>query len=425
MIINGSEQYNQLIQRMEREQYIYTPLHRDIYLHPEVNQVLCYTVTFVNGDHFTVSVTHSDAPQFLTPTNLSNQLDGQTAAYLTNQPIPEFSDKYVPYIQDTYNLFNNIKDVNKVIPLTCWNTAVSSYNTQLLQIIQQFPNITSIPPYQFIRHALTVLRTIESAGLSVDEERLNEHFGDKTSRLTADGKIYSQYNLYTTTGRPSNRFGGINFAALNKTDGSREVFNSRFDDGSLVQLDFEAYHLRLIGKYVGLNLPTQSLHTYLAEQYFGKTDITQEEYDQAKQMTFSILYGADVEIEIPLLKAIKTLSEQIYQRYPSEGLIAPISKRQIHLPDGDASQHKLFNYFVQALEFESTIGKLDRLVNALKSSRSKLVLYTYDAVLLDCHPDELDSTIELSRQILTNGGYPVRTYIGKTYDSLSHFEINV
>lgn len=425
MIINGSEQYQQLIQRMEREQYIYTPLHRDIYLHPEVNQILCYIVTFLNGDHFTVSVTHKDAPQFPVPTNLSNHVDGQTVAYLTNRSIPEFNDNYVPYIQDTYNLFSNIKDLNKVIPLTCWNTALTSYNMQLLHIVQQSPNIADTPPYQFIRHAFDVLRTIESVGLSVDGERLKEHFGDKVSRLIADGKVYSQYNLFTTTGRPSNRFGGINFAALNKTDGSRDAFISRFDGGSLVQLDFEAYHLRLIGQYMGLELPTEPLHTYLAQQYFEKTDITPEEYDQAKQMTFSILYGADVETDIPLLKAIKTLSEQIYQQYPSQGLIAPISKRHIYLPDGDTSQHKLFNYFVQALEFESTIGKLDQLVTLLKLSRSKLILYTYDAVLLDCHPDELESTIESSRQILTNGGYPVRIYTGKTYNSLSHFEINV
>jgi len=424
MIINGSEQYQQLMQRMEREQYIYTPLHRDVYLHPQINQVLCYTVTFLNGDHFTVSVTHNDAPQFPIP-NLSNQVDGQTVAYLINQPIPEFGDNYVPYIQDTYNLFNNIKDINKVIPITCWNTALSSYNTQLLHIIRQVPNVNTNFPYQFIRHAFDVLRTIESAGLSVDGELLKEHFGDKASRLTSDGKVYSQYNLYTTTGRPSNRFGGINFAALNKTDGSRDAFISRFDGGSLVQLDFEAYHLRLIGNYMGLELPTQPLHTYLAEQYFGKADITPDEYDQAKQLTFSILYGADVETDIPLLKAIKSLSEQIYQAYPTKGLLAPISKRQIHLPDGDASQHKLFNYFVQALEFESTIGKLDQLVNALQSFRSKVVLYTYDAVLLDCHPDELESTIESVRQILTNGGYPVRIYTGKTYNSLLHFEINV
>ena len=38
-----------------------------------------------------------------------------------------------------------------------------------------------------------------------------------------DGMFYSEYNLFTSTGRPSNRFGGINFAALNKKDGSRET----------------------------------------------------------------------------------------------------------------------------------------------------------------------------------------------------------
>ena len=35
---------------------------------------------------------------------------------------------------------------------------------------------------------------------------------------------YTEYNLYTSTGRPSNKFGGVNFAALNKEDGSRNSF---------------------------------------------------------------------------------------------------------------------------------------------------------------------------------------------------------
>ena len=52
--------------------------------------------------------------------------------------------------------------------------------------------------------------------------------------MTKDGLVYSEYNPYTTTGRPSNRFGGTNFAALNKTDGSREKYISRFDGGMLV-----------------------------------------------------------------------------------------------------------------------------------------------------------------------------------------------
>ena len=71
---------------------------------------------------------------------------------------------------------------------------------------------------------LTNLQRIESNGLQ-----------------TTDGMVYSEYNPYTATGRPSNRFGGMNFAALNKKDGSRKKFISRHGrDGMLVEMDYDA-----------------------------------------------------------------------------------------------------------------------------------------------------------------------------------------
>ena len=68
---------------------------------------------------------------------------------------------------------------------------------------------------------------------------------EKNGLQTTDGMVYSEYNPYTATGRPSNRFGGINFAALNKKDGSRKKFISRYGkDGMLIEMDYDAYHLR-------------------------------------------------------------------------------------------------------------------------------------------------------------------------------------
>ena len=40
----------------------------------------------------------------------------------------------------------------------------------------------------------------------------------------------------------SNNFGGVNYFALNKDDGSRDRFISRFEGGKLVQFDYDAYH---------------------------------------------------------------------------------------------------------------------------------------------------------------------------------------
>ena len=88
--------------------------------------------------------------------------------------------------------------------------------------------------------------------LPIHEEYNNEiienlSFVEKSGLRKDDKIVFSEYNLYTSTGRPSNRFGGINFAALNKKDESRKPYTSRFQDGILVEYDYDAYHLRLIG----------------------------------------------------------------------------------------------------------------------------------------------------------------------------------
>ena len=38
---------------------------------------------------------------------------------------------------------------------------------------------------------------------------------------------------------------------MNKEDGTRSAFCSRFDSGALIEMDFDSYHVRLIAKLIG------------------------------------------------------------------------------------------------------------------------------------------------------------------------------
>jgi hypothetical protein len=111
---------------------------------------------------------------------------------------------------------------------------------------------------------------IESAGLQV-----NDTF--RMPELVNNDRVYSQYNYYTMTGRPSNAYRGFNFAAMNKEDGTRTAFCSRFENGALVEMDFDSYHVRLIARLIGYDLPTSSIHDYLGRFYFGVTELTEEQ----------------------------------------------------------------------------------------------------------------------------------------------------
>ena len=52
---------------------------------------------------------------------------------------------------------------------------------------------------------------------------------------TEKGFEYTKYNLFTTTGRPANSNNGINYAALNKDDGTSSKYISRHPGGIIAE----------------------------------------------------------------------------------------------------------------------------------------------------------------------------------------------
>lgn len=427
MIINQIEQYEELKERMNRELHVWTPIFRDVYLHPAINKMLCIGITFINGDTYLVSISHKDAPNFPLPEaneltyTTSKNIEGHDAkllAYLHNKNLPEVKDFYTEFVHNAHNYFDKASDLNRIVPIAVWSKIIKQYHARVILIIQEHHTVTSTASFSQTQAAIETLKEIEKSGLYVELETFNDHFNRVAIRSVQNNLVYSEYNPYTTTGRPSNKYNHINFAALPKNDGTRSVFTSRFPNGWLVQFDFDAYHLRLLGEYTNVPLPTTPLHEYLAKLYFSKDTITEEEYDVSKQNTFNILYGSDVHTNIELLQNIKKVSKQLFKEYQqtNEYILSPLFKRKIFISEQNATENKVFNYFVQSLEFERTVGKLKTILKYLYNKQSKLVLYTYDAVLLDVPEDELEIIKQSVRNILDHDGFPVKMYIGKNYE---------
>lgn len=409
MIVTSYEQYNTLLERMNREQCILTPIFRDIHYHRVENTVLCVGVSFPT-ETYIISVTHPDAPIFRVPDgpHLTYE-DVQTLAYVHTLPLIEWN--YTPYIMDTHAQFWNMDDVNRLIPLTTWSVVLKHYANKQWEIVRSAEQNQT---YITLRTMIQTLRQIENEGLYVNRELLTEHFERKTLRAFKENTVYSEYNPYTITGRPSNRFGGINFSALNKSDGTRNAFISRYPEGILVQMDFEAYHLRLIADEYDIPLPSSSLHTALAKIYFQTDEITDDLYAKSKQKTFEILYGMTDE----------TYGIELFDRVAEIKKSAVTTRGKLLLPSGicvdvtDANPNKLFNYHIQSLEVVKTLPKLQQVINLLKNTRNHLILYTYDSILLDMATLDLP-LINQIREILEDGGkFPVRMYTGTTYNNL-------
>ena len=80
----------------------------------------------------------------------------------------------------------------------------------------------------------------------------------------------------------------------------------------------------------------------------------------------------------------------------------------------NANPHKLLNYLLQNLETSNNVKIIWDILKVLKGKNTKLVLYTYDAFLLDMDTDE--NLTEEIEQIFKKYNLHTKTKIGYNYD---------
>ena len=284
--------------------------------------------------------------------------------------------------------------------------------------------------FKFVNDMMTnCFAELESIGMTIDVEKFVGVFGPEQKKHIKNDTVYSQYNLFTSTGRPSNRFGGVNYAALNKTDGSRNSFISRHgDDGMLVMMDYNAFHPRLVARLI--NYPMSSdvnPYEYLARYYFNKPHADEEDIAVSKGLTFHQMYGGidDRWMYIPYFKKAQEYIEHRWKFFKHNGYIeTPVFKRKIRDCHIEApTPNKLFNYILQAYETEMAVKTLKELLGYCTDKKTKPILYTYDSILFDAHRgDKLDIIKELKR-IMEADDLPVKVYIGKNYADMQKIEM--
>ena len=240
-----------------------------------------------------------------------------------------------------------------------------------------------LEPYAFLNHYVAPLfYNIEKQGIKLSKEPFIEHFKTLPNPKfsVSKGKIYTQYNLNTLTGRPSNTFNGINFTALNKTNGERAAFIPEND--FLVEIDFKAYHPTIIAKLAGYEF-TGNIYDQLANEFPGSTPET------IKELVFQQLYGG-VRKDFQDKPFFKQVSDYTNQLWSNEGAIGTqfgkrFTKEMIENP----TPQKLLNYIVQNTETIFNVVQFSAVMNLLKDKKTKIILYTYDSILLDYDSSEI------------------------------------
>jgi len=414
IIVETNKEKEQFLEYWNNEESTIIPIWEDLDKHPMNNGLSFLYVKFPNLD-FILPFNHNDCEQLEIDLSTSNQKkwvwdnkgflqadlgignthDIQTDRYFITNNLYPLGDKLEP-LTNFYTRMGIGDDLGKTIPIMKWIETLKGVTDELNPSNEKsWVNDTMIP----------ILSDIERKGVRVDRKKFIDRWPYNGKQLKGD-IIYTEYNPYTITSRPSNRHGGINFGALNKSDGSRDVFVPR-DGKMFLQFDYDAYHVRIIGKLIKYKLPDTSVHQWLADQYGC-------DYGESKGRTFRILYGGvtDEDRKIPFFDKVDKFIRKMQDEAVKNGYIQTPKGRRI--PLGWIEQpnaQKFFNYILQATETEFNIEVMDGLK---KKGLPLPILYTYDSFLFEFDDTEID-TIKKIKSVLESYGFPVRADWGNHY----------
>jgi len=418
IIVETNKEKDQFLEYWNNEESKIIPIWKDLDRHPMNNGLSFLYVRFPNMD-FILPFNHNDCERLTMDLSLSTQpkwiwdkkgflqaevqiknlKDVQTSLFFERFEIYDIQSKLEVLTNFYYRL--GIRDgLGKSISIMKWGEVLQGIVDEWdIKHTNNWVDETMIP----------LLSDIERSGIKVDTEKFIDRWKDNRKHIatTEQGNVvYTEYNPYTITSRPSNRHGGVNFSALNKKDGSRAAFIPS-DDSLFLQFDYDAYHVRIIGKLIKYKLPDTSVHQWLADQYGC-------DYGESKGRTFRILYGgvSDEDRKIPFFDKVDTFIRKMQEEAIKNGYIQTPKGRKIPLgwieqPNGQ----KFFNYLLQATETEFNIEVMDKLK---KEGLPLPILYTYDSFLFEFDNSEVE-TIKKIKTVLESYGFPVKADWGNDY----------
>jgi hypothetical protein len=316
------------------------------------------------------------------------------------------------------NNYHNIKDFNIIVPFVIHQ---ESFDVEVQQIAHLCEKETNTYCFKFFNDVITnTLYEVEKNGLKIDSSLFKQHFKARTY----DDYVYTNYNIYNPTGRPSNSYDGVNYVALKKDDGCRASFVSRYgNDGHLMMIDFTGFHPYIVANLVDYKVPEEeTIYEHLAKQYYNTDCVTPELIGKAKKLTMVNLYGqiSDAYINIDYFKRTEELKDRYWNTFEKKGFVTtPIYKRKItnkHILG--ANKNKLFAYIIQAAETEYGIDSLSKCIKFVSNKKIVPILYVYDSIVFDIHNEVDKQDVVDLIEIFKNKRFKVKTYVGNNYNDL-------
>jgi hypothetical protein len=143
-----------------------------------------------------------------------------------------------------------------------------------------------------------------------------------------------------------------------------------------------------------------------------------KDISKVKETTFQNLYGG-IRSELqskPFFKNIQALTDDLWDTINYGGYIDTPSGKRFRSKDIDnPTPQKVLNYYIQNFETSQNVIQLHSIFNDFRPLKSRIVLYTYDSILVDASREETEKI----KQIIAKLQYPVRIKAGNNYNELN------
>lgn len=394
------------------------PLTNNLNLHPSGTDIVGLYIYFQDGTTKFVNFSHPDAlpsdcslldiklhPKSLVLNKKGAIYNGFMEGIDLNSYLQYYTDDTLD-IQDFYNKtienFNsryyNSKRLTEIVPLSKWINFAESIILYTLPYFK--PEKISDKCIEYCQDFVGVFHQIELNAVPFEDQMRKQN-----------------YMWYTATSRPSNAWNNFNFSALNKNDGTRNKIHSRFEDGKLVQFDYDAFHIKLLAKILDYKF---TKHPY--EEIAEELNLTIP-YDEVKNKVFQNIYGTitDQFIQHPFFQRVQAMIDELYSEYQEKGYIESYFYGKRFREIQDPTPNKVFNYFLQSLETEYNVRKIKTFLPLLETTGAVFCMYLYDAFVFDI-PTESDELIGTLKRAFETDGMTTKCSVGTNFGDIQEIK---
>lgn len=260
---------------------------------------------------------------------------------VNSTPITE----YYPTLQWNGVSYDNLS-YNKIIPIS-----------KLAEVVNEFTKTIECGSFDqfYVDNILPVLSYLNSQQLIINDV------------------VYSNnYILNSMYGRPTNTFNGKSLLSMSHAE--KETIKI---EHTKYEFDYIAYHMNLISKLIGFRFDDADIYTQLA------TDLDKTR-DEMKKICFQESFGQVHKVNHPFFNQLTEYKENFIKTTIDNGYF--VTNRTINIDN--INQNNLFSIYLQTIETELNFIVMKDVVNILKDSNSRMLMYIFDSFLFDLSKDE-------------------------------------